>query len=278
MRKSEQYAGLFTFEKDAQLWDDLYERPTKLFHYHMALRRDHAVRYTTEHFAPEARVLDLGCGAGVVLEGLLDAGFTNLTGVDLSADMLELAERRLARFDPCTFTLREAGCFSLPFPDHTFDAVLCMGVFGYFDDVDAALREIRRVLKPGGTFLMSIRSLANKLLFDPWRGARWLLWRTWHALRLPTRSGRRLGDPAPFRIDIFDLPGRVIDGVEATGFELVGFDGLGFGPPSLNGKPLLSLPRSIALSDSLTALANRLRVGRAAARIADVSMYAFRKT
>jgi SAM-dependent methyltransferase len=267
MNSTNQYDDLFTFSKDAQLWHELYEKPTKLYHHNMALRRDYAHAYTVRNFATTARVLDLGCGA------------------DLSVDMLALARERLSRFPQNDFRLLQANCESLPFEDGEFDIVLCMGLFGYVGDVDGAVDEIRRVLKPGGTFLMSVRNRANNVLSDPYRMAVWGLRQVggWLGLRrlkamvAPTGQPRReAADPNRFQIAIYDNPSNVIRGVSARGFTLELFDGFGFGPISLFKKEILPVSASVKLSDWLNRTFRKMRL-TAAARLADVSMYTFKK-
>lgn len=273
--KAEQYGDMFTLSRDARLWSDLYDRPTKLFHHHMVLRRDYALAYAEQNVARSALVLDLGCGAGILLEGLMDAGYTPV-GIEPSSDMLDLARSRLARFGEGRCRLLQAGCESIPCADDEFDAVLCLGVFGYLDDVDGALKEIRRVLKPGGLFLMSIRNRTNVIVSDPPWAIRWIAGRCW---RWVTGRGRERGTPSPerFQIDIQDWPRKVIPGVERLGFRLESFDGFGWGPLSFRGRQLLPLSLNIALSDFFNRLFRMLGLSAASAWAADVSMYSFRK-
>jgi ubiquinone/menaquinone biosynthesis C-methylase UbiE len=279
-----QYDDLFTFSKDAKLWDELYERPSQLYHHHMARRRDYAHAYTVRNFDKTASVLDLGCGAGVLMERLLESGF-DVDGVDVSEDMLALARERLKRFPPGSYRLGQANCEKLPFEDGSFDLVLCMGVFGYVEDVDRAVGEIRRVLKPGGVFMMSVRNRANHVLSDPYRMAafgarqlgRLLGLRRLKRMLAPASRPRDGEDTDRFHIVIYDTPRNVIRGLSARGFALELFDGFGFGPLSLLKKELLPVSASVALSDWLNRTFRKWRVAPAAARLADVSMYVFKK-
>jgi SAM-dependent methyltransferase len=276
---TDQPAGQFTFSRDAQLWSDLYERPTTLWQHNMALRRDYALDYARRNLRPPARVLDLGCGAGVLLEGLVESGFT-VTGIEPSGDMLTLARTRVARFSESQYRLINASCESMPCADSEFDAILCMGVFGYIDDVDGALAEIRRVLKPGGVFLMSVRNGKNTMVSDPWQMVRWAFRK---GVRTPRRrkpgagQSRAGGGEQRFQIEIQDSPQNVIRGVTRRGFALDAFDGFGFGPPRLFGRAVLPLSLSIRLSDSLNRTFRRLGASSTTSWVADVSMYAFRK-
>ena len=96
---------------------------------------------------PEDVVLDVGCGTGALLHAIART-FPGacLTGVDLSTDMLAVARTKV---DP-KVTLRQGRAENLPFADEAFDVVVSSSVLHYLRAPDAALREMRRVLKPGG--------------------------------------------------------------------------------------------------------------------------------
>jgi SAM-dependent methyltransferase len=97
-----------------------------------------------------ASVLDLGCGAGVL--ALLKRKGVTLTGVDLS-DACALASRRNGYDFTAAATLAR-----LPFADHSFDYVVSLDVLGHvgFEEKDAVLAEVRRVLRPGGVTLHGV--------------------------------------------------------------------------------------------------------------------------
>lgn len=102
-------------------------------------------------------VLDLGCGEGVL--GLLKRKNIYLAGIDLSAPLVEMA-RGNGYDSACVGLLTE-----LPFPAASFDYVVSLDVFGHigFDDKDTVLREIKRVLRPGGVTLHGIESFNPNL-------------------------------------------------------------------------------------------------------------------
>jgi arsenite methyltransferase len=102
--------------------------------------------------APGDAVLDLGCGAGFdTLMAAFAAGPRGrVTGIDLSPEMLTIAELGRADARLTNVEFREAAIEALPFPDASFDIALSNGVLSLIPDKPAALREVFRVLKPGG--------------------------------------------------------------------------------------------------------------------------------
>ncbi len=93
------------------------------------------------------QVLDVACGTGVLARAAADrvGGAGAVVGVDLNPAMLAVA----ARVRP-DLEWREADAADLPFADGRFDAVLCQSALFFFPDVVGALREMARVVRPGG--------------------------------------------------------------------------------------------------------------------------------
>jgi demethylmenaquinone methyltransferase/2-methoxy-6-polyprenyl-1,4-benzoquinol methylase len=92
-------------------------------------------------------VLDVATGTGAVARELLAQKGCTVVGLDQSPEMLAEARRRL----PAEVKLIEARAEQLPFPDAAFDAVTFTYLLRYVDDPGAALRELARVVRPGGT-------------------------------------------------------------------------------------------------------------------------------
>ena len=100
--------------------------------------------------APGERVVDLGCGPGLLaLEMARQVGGTgSVNGIDFSASMIALAQRRCADIPWAQFRAGDVG--QLPYADGAFDVAVCTQVYEYVADIEGALRELRRVLGPGG--------------------------------------------------------------------------------------------------------------------------------
>ncbi len=100
---------------------------------------------------PGQRILDVATGTGMVASGLARRGAT-VTGLDQSDDMLEGARRRLAQHTELgsRITLVQGEAEHLPFADGQFDALTFTYLLRYVDDRPATMRELARVVKPGG--------------------------------------------------------------------------------------------------------------------------------
>jgi ubiquinone/menaquinone biosynthesis C-methylase UbiE len=104
-----------------------------------------------------SRILDVGCGTGEMVAKLTERGY-EAWGVDLAEPMIAFASERYG-----SSRFRVGDIEKIPFDDSTFDAVVCLGVVEYLVDDEQALKEIRRVLKPGGSAIVSTPSAISPL-------------------------------------------------------------------------------------------------------------------
>lgn len=107
---------------------------------------------------PTARLLDVGCLEGSYTRLYADAiGTEDIHGVDVSLN----AEARAKGVQSVEFDLNSGA--PLPFPDADFDVVVCIEALEHIYPTDFTLREIRRVLKPGGTAIIDVPRLDSFL-------------------------------------------------------------------------------------------------------------------
>jgi demethylmenaquinone methyltransferase/2-methoxy-6-polyprenyl-1,4-benzoquinol methylase len=118
-------------------------------------------------------VLDVATGTGAVARELLERKQCAVVGLDQSPEMLAEARRRL----PQTVQLVEGTAERLPFPDASFDALTFTYLLRYVPDPGATLRELARVVRPGGT----IAGLEFALPRGAWRP----LWELYVRVGLP---------------------------------------------------------------------------------------------
>jgi ubiquinone/menaquinone biosynthesis C-methylase UbiE len=116
-------------------------------------------------------ILDVGCATGRLLASLAAAGAERLAGTDLAPKILDVAREKLAAGSVAA-DLRTADAEdALPWPAASFDVATLTGVLHHFTRPTAALREIARVLRPGGrllvidpAFLPGVRQVINLAL------------------------------------------------------------------------------------------------------------------
>lgn len=118
--------------------------------------------------APFPAILDVGCGTGInLLEMARVLGpCRKLTGVDISPGMLEVAKKKAAAAGvPATFMVGDAE--ALEVPDGAFDIVVCNSAYHWFPDRARAIRELARVLRPGGQLLLATLAAPG---YEEWIG------------------------------------------------------------------------------------------------------------
>jgi SAM-dependent methyltransferase len=128
----------------------------------------------TKLLSASARMLEIGTGSGTLLEALRTRGL-DIVGVERSPERIGEAHAR----DPGLPIQRVDGV-ELPFPDETFDVVLSFDVFEHIPDSDRHLVEVRRILKPGGWYLLQTPNKWTNSIFETIRWRSFTRWRADH--------------------------------------------------------------------------------------------------
>ncbi|MFE9244461.1 class I SAM-dependent methyltransferase [Nocardiopsis sp. NPDC006938] len=207
------FAEAYSSDNDANLMNAHYERPAML-----RLAGDVAGR----------RILDAGCGSGPLTLELRARG-AEVAGFDASAEMIRLARGRLGdNADLRVADLAER----LPYEDDAFDDAVCSLALHYLEEWEPPLRELRRVLRPGGRLLVSVEHpFVHKLVtpeIDYFSTAPWPLE---HELR-----GR------PIVLNVWHRPlHAMVRDFTASGFHVAGVDE----PPVAPDTPAELLPEGL---------------------------------
>jgi 2-polyprenyl-3-methyl-5-hydroxy-6-metoxy-1,4-benzoquinol methylase len=156
------------------------------------------------------RLLDVGCGDGALICAAAARG-AMVAGVDADPAMLAAARLRMARAG-LEATLREGRVEGLPFPDASFDVVASVTVLCFVGDAERGVREMARVLRPGGRLV--IGELGR--------------WSAWAALR---RMRGWLGSTT-WRAARFRTPGELRTLVQQAGLSVTAIQGAVYYPPA----------------------------------------------
>ncbi len=110
-------------------------------------------------------ILDMPCGRGFYLNMLRYVSDCKLVGADLDEEVIAKARRNVGHLP--RLMLNHASIYALPYPDNTFDAVIASEILEHLDDDLAGLRELYRVLKPGGVIAVTVPNANYPFWWDP---------------------------------------------------------------------------------------------------------------
>jgi len=115
------------------------------------------------HLPPKSRVLDVACGIGTTARLMADEYGLDVVGLDASAANVAKAENVVGASAAITATFVTGDAAALPFPDDSFDAVVCECAVSTFADQARVVAEFARVLKPGGVVGISDMVIEGEL-------------------------------------------------------------------------------------------------------------------
>jgi len=172
------------------------------------------------------RVLDIATGTGDLAFAIRKAGASEVIGADFSEEMIEAARKKAPKHgNDVTFAVADA--LDLPFEDGSFDA--CTVSFGLRNmvDYDLALREMRRVLRPGGSAIILEMTPFKRPFLGPF-------FRVYFEKVMPVVGGFLSGDRKAYRylpssVEAFPPAHELAEMMHQAGFEEVTYQQLGFG-------------------------------------------------
>jgi SAM-dependent methyltransferase len=151
--------------------------------------------------APSAGpVLEIGSGKGRLVDLLRREGH-DVQGVEVNDTMIQ-ESRRL--YGP--LPIQKVQGVELPFPDRSFGTVVSFDVFEHIPDSDAHLREVRRVLKPGGHYLLQTPNKWTNIVFETIRWRSFTAFRVDHCSLHSYREIRQRFARHQFTTEFFDIP------------------------------------------------------------------------
>lgn len=125
-------------------------------HWWFIAKRNYIANVLERYAVTGMSVLDIGCGTGAIMDFVRSKGYT-VEGVDMSEDALQYCRKK-------NLTVHHGVAEKLPLENNSFDVVIASDVLEHITDDVAVVREVARVLKPGGIFIITVP--AHQLLFS----------------------------------------------------------------------------------------------------------------
>jgi len=154
----------------------------------------------TDLLSREAKILEIGSGKGRLLNHYVKLGY-DIRGVEINREYIA-ASRVLFGELPLTPVDSER----LPADDASLDLVMSFDVFEHIPDTDAHLREVTRILKPGGTYLLQTPNKWTNTVFETFRWKSLTAWKVQHCSLHSFRELRRRCEKHGLSVTFYDIP------------------------------------------------------------------------
>lgn len=252
VRKQQQTVDAY-FEKVAPYWKKIYERTGVYAAIHQERQALVLAEFELIGLPPQCHILEIGCGAGLATVALAQRGY-QVEAVDRVPEMVDSTRDLAARAGVQErVAVSLADVHELPFPNGAFQAVLAIGVMPWLLALERPVREIARVLAPGGYLIVNadnrwgfqrlLDPQLNPLLTPLKTAIRGVL------IRLQLREAR-------VRAQV--ISNRKFDrALSVAGLEKLRGRTLGFGPFTLFNRELLAASSGLRLHHRLQDLADR---------------------
>jgi ubiquinone/menaquinone biosynthesis C-methylase UbiE len=240
------------FREESPFWGAIYEREGIFETIHQERLRLMLAMVDGLRLSPNARVLDVGCGAGSATVGLARRALT-VDAIDPVRAMTQATcKRAAAALVKTSVAVQEGDVHALPFPDDAFALVVALGVLPWLPKIEPPLREMSRVLKPGGYLIATVDTHWQlRQFFDPLKnplllGPRSLVGSFLRRWLVRSRTVR----PQVTRLREFKRE------LVAQRLELQSGYTVGFGPFTFLNRRILPLTVGLRLNNRLQSMAN----------------------
>jgi ubiquinone/menaquinone biosynthesis C-methylase UbiE len=254
------------FSKTKVAWQNIYkrsERGINFYNHFMMQRQETIIHLLNRHMGnQQLKVLDAGCGPGVIIDALINHGH-HVVGIDITSDMVKEANRTIQKYSSNGSACLLADIEALPFKNSSFDVVICSGVLQYLPTDQLSTREMSRLIKNNGLLIVTLPNILRiNILFDPFyyffRGTKYI------SHKLFKNNMRRIKELSPNDFHSNDnFRNRRYWYWQLNGlckqFGLKKFDALsvGYGPLTFCGKEFLSRVISLKISMLLDKLSKK---------------------
>lgn len=251
------------FDAQSDYWRAIYDdaAPRTYSAYRLWEQHTFALEFVAQQRGVQ-HILELGCGAGLLAMDFARRGY-QITAVDLAPNMIAQA-REMARERALSVAWRVGAAETLPDADEAYDAIVALGLLANIPQLDLALSEMARVLRPGGMIAVT---MPNGFALDVWVALpRSLSIMIWHPRyrRLSARAGnlwrwlRRIPrkDPQQVRHGRTMSSLGMVRTLQRAGFADVRLHALAYGPMMPLGLRIFSDETVISWSEALAARAH----------------------
>src|SRR3989344_2450713 len=145
------------------------------------------------------KILEIGCGAGSMTSYLTSLGY-NVIGIDMSNDLLDYAKKN---HKTCNF-MKMSGD-KLKFKDNSFDVVLSFDVLEHILNLEKHVKEVKRVLKEGGYYLLQTPNKWTSLPYSIIKDKSFSKWKTYHPSLQSNVSLKKLFKNNGFSVEFIDI-------------------------------------------------------------------------
>ncbi len=144
------------FDRFSKKWRELYYEPQQVNDLVLQNRKDFCLDFLCRHVQSGSKILDVGCGAGIVALAAARKGYV-VHGVDVAKKMIKLCQRLFFEndIDPARYAFTAGNIADLDLPEDSFDGILAIGFLEYQTDELGVLQSLRKLLRPGGVLIIT---------------------------------------------------------------------------------------------------------------------------
>ncbi|MFB0527476.1 MAG: class I SAM-dependent methyltransferase [bacterium] len=206
------------------------------------------------NLSKSSKILDVGCGAGMMAKEVANIGY-EIFGMDYSYNMAKKAKASCNVNTKSDAKFLQGDIESLPFKASIFDTVLCLGVITYLKSEQKALHEMARVLKPGGTLILST---LNKFSLAKCLDISILVRRRLQRMmgnRIVSSKKKTEVEKNNLALKSYFIPS-LRNSLKIAGFTESGYAPLQYGPFTFFGRKLFAEPINIDINNFLEKFSN----------------------
>lgn len=148
---------------------------------------------------PHHKILEIGAGHGVLVKYLLDCGFS-VVGAEINQDYIKSAKENF------NINLISINGKVYPFEDNSFDAVMSFDVFEHIPNTESHLKEVKRILKKGGYYLLGTPNKITNIPFEVLKEKGLTKWKKYHCSLHTYWQLKKAFREAGFEVDFIDVP------------------------------------------------------------------------